>query len=284
MFQNNQIDAETAMRMLAESSANKASAKSAAATPKSVPDVEDAKSVKSGSEQNSNPLKRPATDAPSASPKDDDSDLEGEEFKHLDSCLIKMLRFLLLQVVEGNLFSVYILIVLRSKDVSAYSLMFITVYLTTSPLTNNLTKDTKTKNSLKARLRRLCEKKKGERLQVPEWLHEQWRSGDHLKMALQYQNCNWNKDSYFFFVHVHDLIQTQASKLFSPFSCIQRPTANGSSQEKFVKRCEKTTTELEREKNVVNCGWYSREDMKSQLKWSQYLELHDMFYAMIQFF
>ena len=50
-------------------------------------------------------------------------------------------------------------------------------------------------NALKAKLRRLCEKKSGGRLQVPQWLHDEWLNGDHLTMARQYQSCNFDKDT-----------------------------------------------------------------------------------------
>jgi len=48
-------------------------------------------------------------------------------------------------------------------------------------------------NALKAKLRRLCEKKAGGRLQVPQWLHDEWKSGNHLTMAKQYEACGFNK-------------------------------------------------------------------------------------------
>ena len=48
--------------------------------------------------------------------------------------------------------------------------------------------------ALKMKLRRLCELKKGGRLQVPTWLHEAWKKGDHLAMATQYQKANFDKD------------------------------------------------------------------------------------------
>jgi hypothetical protein len=46
---------------------------------------------------------------------------------------------------------------------------------------------------LKAKLRRLCEPKKGGRLQVPQWLHDEWKAGDHLALAKQYQTCGFDK-------------------------------------------------------------------------------------------
>lgn len=51
-------------------------------------------------------------------------------------------------------------------------------------LTFSLSQDDKCKNALKAKLRRMCERKSEGRLSVPEWLHEQWKTRDHLEMAL----------------------------------------------------------------------------------------------------
>lgn len=53
----------------------------------------------------------------------------------------------------------------------------------------------KGQHALKARLRRLCEPKKGGRLQVPQWLHDMWKPGDHLKLAQEFQSCNFNKET-----------------------------------------------------------------------------------------
>ena len=53
--------------------------------------------------------------------------------------------------------------------------------------------ENKEDNALKAKLRRLCEAKKGGKLQVPQWLHDEWRNGDHLQLARQYQACNFDK-------------------------------------------------------------------------------------------
>ncbi|CAL1162924.1 unnamed protein product [Cladocopium goreaui] len=82
-----------------------------------------------------------------------------------------------------------------------------------------------------AKLRRLCEKKANGRLNVPEWLHNQWKNGDHLAMALKFQEANFDKEA-------------------------------------FIKQCEKTTTEIERQKNTIAVGWYSKTDMKTTLKWN----------------
>lgn len=51
----------------------------------------------------------------------------------------------------------------------------------------------KEENALKAKLRRLCEVKETGHCNVPQWLHDEWRNGDHLTMARQLQSCNFDK-------------------------------------------------------------------------------------------
>ena len=53
---------------------------------------------------------------------------------------------------------------------------------------------TRRNNRVKAKLRRLCEKKKNGRLNVPVWLHDAWRSGDHLEMANQFEKVGFDKE------------------------------------------------------------------------------------------
>lgn len=67
------------------------------------------------------------------------------------------------------------------------------------PWQHQTTKDKKSRNALKAKLRRLCEMKKNDKLQVPSWLHKQWKeSHNHLKMAMDYQKVGFDKDFFFF--------------------------------------------------------------------------------------
>lgn len=66
------------------------------------------------------------------------------------------------------------------------------------------TQDKAEKNALKQKLRRLCEDKSrgngnAPRLQVPDWVHEQWKTRDHLEMALEYQATGFQKDRLGFF-------------------------------------------------------------------------------------
>ena len=45
------------------------------------------------------------------------------------------------------------------------------------------------------------------------------------------------------------------------------------SQDKFIKSCEKTYTEIDSKKHKIFGGYYARETMKTKLKWNQNLEL-----------
>ena len=57
-------------------------------------------------------------------------------------------------------------------------------------------KDAKDRAAAKARLRRLCEEKANGKLQVPQWLHDKWRSGeDLLGMAIELEEAGRNKDA-----------------------------------------------------------------------------------------
>ena len=50
-------------------------------------------------------------------------------------------------------------------------------------------------NALKTKLRRLCEKKANGKLQVPQWLHDEWKSGNKDVMADCLRDCNFDKDT-----------------------------------------------------------------------------------------
>lgn len=54
-------------------------------------------------------------------------------------------------------------------------------------------KDAKAKAALKAKLRRMCEIKTKGKCNVPMWVHEMWKSGNHLQMALDLQAANFDK-------------------------------------------------------------------------------------------
>ena len=61
-------------------------------------------------------------------------------------------------------------------------------------------------NAIKARLRRMLElrRKNGELPKgIPQWLHDAWKSGDHLEMAKQLRDCNWDKAGGQHSHHVH---------------------------------------------------------------------------------
>ena len=79
----------------------------------------------------------------------------------------------------------------------------------------------KEENALKAKLRRLCEMKSGGRLQVPEWLHNEWKNGDHMKLARQFEACNFSKETntqtYFFLSYVVNASKCQYPHMW-PFT------------------------------------------------------------------
>ena len=55
--------------------------------------------------------------------------------------------------------------------------------------------DVKAANALKAKLRRLCEMKKSGKINVPTWLHDLWKRGDHMQMALEFEKTGFCKDT-----------------------------------------------------------------------------------------
>ena len=57
----------------------------------------------------------------------------------------------------------------------------------------------------------------------------------------------------------------------SPVGCRVDPINPG--QDKFIKQCQKTHTETERNSNKQVVGWYSEDDMKNDLKWTKNLDL-----------
>lgn len=48
--------------------------------------------------------------------------------------------------------------------------------------------------ALKAKLRRLCDRRKNGTLAVPEWLHQQWKNENHGALAKEFQQCGFDKD------------------------------------------------------------------------------------------
>ena len=60
---------------------------------------------------------------------------------------------------------------------------------------SKLTSTSQDEQAIKAKLRRLCELKKGGKLQVPQWLHDEWKAGDHLAMARELEACGFDKAS-----------------------------------------------------------------------------------------
>lgn len=166
MYQKGQIDATTAMKMLVDLSA-----------PVGL------ESCDNGNLDVGSRKRKPSPDVPSES-EDDDGALENElDGAVMDSLLDQdMMSISTYQPSYFYLFS----FVVKKYVCSNITFIFPAV----------ASKDIKAKNALKAKLRRLCELKKGKKLQVPEWLHKKWveEKGNHLEMAMAYKNANFDKD------------------------------------------------------------------------------------------
>ncbi|CAE7191258.1 unnamed protein product [Symbiodinium pilosum] len=79
-------------------------------------------------------------------------------------------------------------------------------------------------------------KSKRKDLEVPDFVRDEWANGNRSAMAKILQDVNWNK-------------------------------------EKFVAQVEVTIKSKHLVKLVVEEGWYSREEMITDLKWSETLAL-----------
>ena len=79
--------------------------------------------------------------------------------------------------------------------------------------------ENKEDNALKAKLRRLCEAKKNGKLQVPQWLHDEWRNGDHMQLARQHQACNFDKAPLTFYSKLNQVsVSVDASHPFHQYA------------------------------------------------------------------
>ena len=129
----------------------------------------------------------------------------------------------------------------------------------------------KEENALKAKLRRLCEPKKGGRLQVPQWLHDEWRNGDHLVLAKQYAACGFDKAIIFPQKTCFLLAKCPHVDVASNFGSLSSPLSrlpNLSWQEQFIKHRTLTHKKEKKEVNDKSVGWYTKEDMQKVLKWN----------------
>ena len=54
------------------------------------------------------------------------------------------------------------------------------------------------------RLRRICEMKPSQKLNCPEWMHQQWKTPSNRPAMIEHlQQVNWNKDRVSLFVSAH---------------------------------------------------------------------------------
>ena len=124
---------------------------------------------------------------------------------------------------------------------------------------------TKEDNALKDKLRLLCEQKKGGKLQVPQWLHDQWRTGDHGAMAREFQSCGFDKD------HASLILQSKHHPLVEqtlPIPSSHRfPEPRLSLQDRFIKYKQRTVTKTDTKTSDMLTGWYTKDDMAKVLTW-----------------
>lgn len=179
LYKNGQVDAVTAMKMLAE-----------LAAPGKPHDASIAKKPSSSEEttlprkrQRSPSRKRQRSPSPDEISDADVHDITGNH--HLDSRLS-------LNFCHQNYFlkSLYHRAMCFLHHATSVTNMFFN-------LPTSWTEDEKEKNKLKAKLRRLCEKKRGGKLNVPQHVHDRWREGNHLDMALQWQSVGFSKEPSF---------------------------------------------------------------------------------------
>lgn len=171
MYQKGQIDATTAMKMLVDLSA-----------PVGVEPC-DNRNLDVGSR------KRKSSPAVPSESEDDDA-LEAElDTAVMDSLLDQDMMSISFYINISTFLFLSTLVCCKEIRLFQYH-----IHLWLTPAVAS--KDTKTKNALKAKLRRLCELKKGKKLQVPEWLHKKWleEKGNHLEMAMAHKNANFDKD------------------------------------------------------------------------------------------
>lgn len=108
--------------------------------------------------------------------------------------------------------------------------------------------------------------KEGGKLQVPQWLHDQWRTGDHGVMAREFQSCGFDK------AHVSLILQSKHHPLIEqrlpiPSShCFPEPHL--SLQDRFIKYKQRTVTKTDTKISDMETGWYTKDDMAKVLKWN----------------
>ena len=109
-------------------------------------------------------------------------------------------------------------------------------------------------NAMKAKLRRLCEVKKSGKINVPKWLHDHWadKNTNKLELAKSYAATGYDK----------------AGMAISIFFSIVVECTSHPAQDAFVSKCESIHSQTSLRRNQVLEGWYCREDMVKELKWS----------------
>ena len=178
MYQKGQIDATTAMQMLVDLSAPVG--------------LKPCDKGNGGNVDGGSSKRKPSPHVPSESDEDDDhAALENEvDAANMDSMLDQDMMSISTYQPSYFYLPIFCCKDSQSNRPGPVSHSFLV------DSSSGASKETKVKNALKAKLRRLCELKKGKKLQVPEWLHKKWleEKGNHREMALAYKNANFDKD------------------------------------------------------------------------------------------
>lgn len=113
--------------------------------------------------------------------------------------------------------------------------------------------------------------KKNGTLRVPQWLHDEWVQGDHLKLARQFQSCNFDKDPLYLNSWLPSFVEFARCQNKTVPSCPPVKLHHlycFPGQDRFVKYRTNIHKKTETTRSDVDMGWYSKDDMVKVLKWN----------------
>ena len=150
-----------------------------------------------------------------------------------------------------------------------------------------------------ARLRRLCEKKPSGKVNVPDSVHQQWMAGgakrDELRKLFEQYECdkdciyqvtffNWGVGDNYTCFCMHPWRQEMPSHMSNSYNMhIQKtepacgkypkypPKFCDHLQEVFVSKVVKMIEHRKENSQEILCGWFTPEQMKTELKWDKTL-------------
>ena len=146
-----------------------------------------------------------------------------------------------------------------------------------SKAASDLAESAKEHKKRMARLRRVCEIKKNGNCHVPHFLHQQWASNSNRDELLeQLEKVGWDTDACLkLFCKSHDAayIQLQFNPVRVRFDHVVffNGSIHPATQDKFVDVMTTIRSTKEEKKNKIAEGWYSKEDMRTELKWHPHL-------------